>query len=138
MAPPLLARAGPDGRPRKMRLGPWLMPALRALAAARRLRGRWLDPFGHTEERRLERQLARDYETLIAKVLTGLAPDKHSLAVAIARTPEGIRGYGHVKLANLASARARWRELVERFDAPTGGVGPARPTIPIAAAEANA
>ena len=35
MAPPLLARRGPDGRPRKMRLGAWLMPAMRVLAAAR-------------------------------------------------------------------------------------------------------
>jgi indolepyruvate ferredoxin oxidoreductase len=115
MAPPLLARRGVDGRPRKMRLGSWLMPALRMLAPMRRIRGRWYDPFGHTEERKLERQLARDYETLIDEVLASLTADKHALAVAIAKVPENIRGYGHVKLANLASAKGRWRELLHRF-----------------------
>jgi indolepyruvate ferredoxin oxidoreductase len=135
MAPPLLARRGPDGRPRKMRLGSWLMPAMRVLAAARRARGSWLDPFGHTEERRLERQLAFDYEALIDEVLAGLSADKHALALAIARVPEGIRGYGHVKLANLASARARWREGLDRFHGREASAGAGR-TIPIVTAQA--
>jgi indolepyruvate ferredoxin oxidoreductase len=115
MAPPLLSRQGSDGRPRKMRLGAWLMPALKVLAPMRRLRGRWFDPFGHTEERQLERQLASDYETLIGEVLASLTADRHGLAVSIAKVPENIRGYGHVKLANLASAKGRWRELLDRY-----------------------
>jgi indolepyruvate ferredoxin oxidoreductase len=115
MAPPLLARRGADGKPRKMALrGTWLMPAMRALAALRRIRGRWYDPFGHTEERKLERQLARDYEALIDDTLASLNAERHAHALVIARVPETIRGYGHVKLANLATARARWRELRER------------------------
>jgi indolepyruvate ferredoxin oxidoreductase len=115
MAPPLLARRGADGRPRKMRLGAWLMPALRMLAPMRRVRGRWFDPFGHTEERKLERQLARDYEALIDEVLASLTADTHALAVVIAKVPENIRGYGHVRLANLGSAKGRWRDLLDRF-----------------------
>jgi indolepyruvate ferredoxin oxidoreductase len=130
MAPPLLARAGPDGRPRKMRLGPWLMPALRVLATMRRLRGTWLDPFGHTEERRLERQLARDYEALIGGVLPELSQDNLSLAVQLAELPQRIRGYGHVKLASVATARARERDLLDRL---RGQAVPATArTIPIA------
>jgi indolepyruvate ferredoxin oxidoreductase len=113
-----------------MRLGGWLMPALRLLAPMRRLRGRWFDPFGHTEERKLERQLSRDYETLIDEVLVSLTADKHALAVAIAKVPENIRGYGHVKLANLASARGRWRELFDRYH---GRAASASRTIPISA-----
>ena len=38
------------------------------------------------------------------------------IAVAIARVPHSIRGFGHVKLANLAIARARESELLHRFD----------------------
>jgi indolepyruvate ferredoxin oxidoreductase len=135
MAPPLLARRGADGRPRKMRLGPWLMPALRALAKVRRIRGRWFDPFGRTEERRLERQLARDYEALIEEVLASLTADQHALAVSIAKVPETIRGYGHVKLANLASAKGRWRELLERYH---GRTASSARTIPIATAQTRA
>jgi indolepyruvate ferredoxin oxidoreductase len=116
MAPPLLAPRDADGRPRKLRLGgAWLMPALRLLKSLRRLRGRGLDPFGHTEERRLERQLAHDYAAQIDELLPALSADNLALAVAIAKVPETIRGYGHVKLANLAAGRARWRELQDRW-----------------------
>ena len=116
MAPPLLARPGPDGRPRKMRLSArWLMPALRLLAKLRRIRGSAVDPFGHTAERKLERQLARDYAAIVGELLATLAPDNRALAVAIAKVPERIRGYGHVKLANVTTARAKWNELLERW-----------------------
>jgi indolepyruvate ferredoxin oxidoreductase len=132
MAPPLLARRGTDGRPRKMRFGAWLMPALRMLARVRRIRGRWFDPFGHSEERQLERQLARDYEALIDQLLPSLTASNHALAVAIAKVPETIRGYGHVKLANLASAKGRWRELQDRFH---GSTAASAKTIPITAVQ---
>jgi indolepyruvate ferredoxin oxidoreductase len=119
MAPPLLARRNDDGKPRKMALsGAWLMPAMRALAALRRIRGRWYDPFAHTAERQLERRLARDYAALIESLLPTLDTNNHALALSIAKVPEGIRGYGHVKLASLAAANARWRELGERWHAP--------------------
>ena len=117
-----------------MRLGTWLMPALRVLAKARRIRGRWFDPFGHAEERKLERQLASDYEALIGEVLSSLTTDKHALAVAIARVPENIRGYGHVKLANLASAKGRWRELLDHYH---GRPAASAKTIPIIAATSH-
>ena len=116
MAPPLLARPGPNGRPKKMKIGPWLMPALRVMAKFKGLRGTWADPFGHTEERKLERQLADDYETMLrTEILPMLAADKHALAQQIARVPERIRGYGHVKLGNLATGRAQWRVLLDKW-----------------------
>jgi indolepyruvate ferredoxin oxidoreductase len=126
MAPPLLARRGPDGKPRKMQFGPWMMGAMRLMAKARRLRGTWLDPFGHTEERRLERQLAREYEVLLRdQLLPNLNRANHAAAVALARLPERIRGYGHVKLANMATAKAQQKDLLTRFAA---GEAPAAPT----------
>src|SRR4051812_9577467 len=94
MAPPLLARPGPDGRPRKMKIGPWLMPAMRVLARARFVRGTWFDPFGRTRERRLERELADDYEAMLrTEILPRLDLERHGLAQQIARVPERIRGY---------------------------------------------
>jgi indolepyruvate ferredoxin oxidoreductase len=130
MAPPLLVRRGADGRPRKMRLGPWLMPVMRGLAAMRRLRGSALDPFGHTAERRLERQLVSDYEAMLVDLLPVLSAANHVLALDMARVPERIRGFGHVKLANVATARARWRELQDRLHGRTPPPGAAR-IIPI-------
>ncbi|HEV8311940.1 MAG TPA: indolepyruvate ferredoxin oxidoreductase family protein [Burkholderiaceae bacterium] len=115
MAPPLLAKPGPDGRIRKLTFGPWLMRVLKVLAPLRRLRGTPLDLFGHTAERRLERQLVRDYEALVDELLRGLTADKLELATKLARLPEGIRGYGHVKLANVASIKAQWTDWLQRY-----------------------
>jgi len=119
MAPPLVARPGRDGRVRKLEFGGWMWRGLKLLARGRRLRGSWLDPFGHTAERRLERELQRDYEALVAELIAGLDAQADAarlgLAVQLARAPERMRGYGHVKLANVASTRARMHELRERF-----------------------
>ena len=66
LAPPILARRDPaTGLPRKTSFGPWLMPAFRVLAKLKFLRGTALDPFGRTLERRTERQLIGDYETML-------------------------------------------------------------------------
>jgi len=137
MAPPLFARPGPDGRPRKMKIGPWLMPVLRGMARLRRVRGSMIDPFGHTHERKMERQLANDYESMLRdEILPMLDPDRHVLAQQIARVPERIRGYGHVKLANAATARAQWRELLDRWHGRGDGAkaSPVGKVIPISVA----
>jgi indolepyruvate ferredoxin oxidoreductase len=44
LAPPLLSRPGPDGRPRKRPFGPWVRVAIRVLARMKGLRGTPLDP----------------------------------------------------------------------------------------------
>jgi indolepyruvate ferredoxin oxidoreductase len=115
MAPPLMAKPGADGRAKKVELGSWTFKALKALAKFKGLRGGALDLFGKTEERRIERQLIRDYEALVDELLRGLSAEKLEIATKLARLPEGIRGYGHVKLANVATVRAQWKDLLDRF-----------------------
>ncbi len=112
MAPPVFGKRGSDGRPLKGRYGPWMAKALHYLARMKGLRGTALDVFGKSEERRTERQLIRDYEAIVDELLKGLSPGKHAQAVTIARVPERIRGFGHVKLANVVTARARWADLL--------------------------
>ena len=65
----------------------------------------------------MERQVIADYEARIAELIADLDADNHALAVEIAGLPEFIRGFGHVKEANLASVRRREVELVRRFHA---------------------
>jgi indolepyruvate ferredoxin oxidoreductase len=118
LAPPLLApRAKVTGEPRKMSFGPWMLTVFRLLTKLKFLRGTTLDPFGYTAERRTERQLVRDYETLLDELLAKLAPDNHHLAVGLASIPEKIRGFGHVKLRHLAAAKAEEMALLEQFRA---------------------
>jgi indolepyruvate ferredoxin oxidoreductase len=117
MAPPLLSRSKGDGQPpRKLRLGGWLMPLLRVLAHGKRLRGGALDLFGHTRERRLERELIQQYEARIDELVPQLRLETLALASEIVRLPLTMRGYGHVKIANVALARVREAELLHRLD----------------------
>ena len=102
-----------------MRFGPWMIGVFRALARLKFLRGTALDPFGYTAERRTERQLVRDYETLVHELMAGLAPDNHHIAVELAAIPEKIRGFGHVKMRHLKAAKADEAALLEQFRAGT-------------------
>jgi indolepyruvate ferredoxin oxidoreductase len=88
------------------------------LAKLKFLRGTPLDLFGRSEERKIERALITEYETLVEELMAGLNRDTHALAVEIARIPEEIRGFGHVKLANLAAARVNQEKLLQAFHAP--------------------
>jgi indolepyruvate ferredoxin oxidoreductase len=92
------------------------LPLLKMLSRLRGLRGTAFDPFGRTAERRLERELITDYESRIAQLLPLLDASRLELAVQVARVPLSMRGFGHVKQANVVLARAREAELLHRFD----------------------
>jgi indolepyruvate ferredoxin oxidoreductase len=87
------------------------------LAKFKFLRGTALDPFGRTIERRTERKLIADYETMLDEVLARLSPENHALAVGLAVIPEKIRGFGHVKQQHLVAAKADEAALLEQFRA---------------------
>jgi indolepyruvate ferredoxin oxidoreductase len=116
MAPPLLSRARDGERPRKIRLGGWMLPAMKLLARGRRLRGSALDVFGYTHERRMERALITEYRGRIESLLPALSAERLKVAAEIALLPLSMRGFGPVKQANVAAARAREAELLHRFD----------------------
>ena len=70
-----------------------------------------------TAERKLERALIADYESLIDELLPRLGAHNHTLAVELASIPEHIRGYGHVKERHLKAAKAKEAELIAAFRA---------------------
>ncbi len=116
MAPPVLAR--PDratGHVRKQNYGAWMGRLFPLLARMRVLRGTWLDVFGYTGERRTERRLIGEYEQTIERLLAGLTADNYQLAEEVAALPERIRGFGHVKIGNIARAKQCEAELLAAF-----------------------
>ncbi len=127
-APPLWVKPDPvTGAPVKRSYGRWMRHALGVLARLRGLRGTWLDPFGHTGERRLERQLIADYERTVAELERGLSAGNVALAAEVAAVPAAIRGYGHVKRKSIDAAKAREAELMNAFRQPVA------PAVPLAA-----
>jgi len=115
MAPPLIARPKNGQPPKKIALGPWMMTAMKWLAKGKALRGGPFDLFGYTEERRMERELLAQFERRIDELTANLSADRLAVATQIAALPLAMRGYGHVKLANVALTRVREAELLHRF-----------------------
>ncbi len=76
------------------------------LRRMRALRGTFLDPFGHSAERRIERELIDEYEALVDELLAGLTPETLTEAIRIAGLADQVRGYSHVKLGNVAAYRS--------------------------------
>jgi indolepyruvate ferredoxin oxidoreductase len=126
LAPPMLAKTNAQGELVKRPFGPWVRTAFGVLAKLKGLRGTALDPFGRTEERRTERALIGEYRACIDELLRGLTAERLALAVEIARIPEEIRGYGHVKARHLAAARAKWQALMARWRGQPAGNAVAR------------
>ncbi len=101
LAPPFFApRDARSGHARKIRLGPWADVLFAVLARLKFLRASAWDPFAHTRERRLERELRVDFERLAEEIVLHLRADNHALALRLASLPQQIRGFGHVKIAS--------------------------------------
>jgi indolepyruvate ferredoxin oxidoreductase len=55
------------------------------------------------------------HEALVDDILASLTADNLNTAVELARLPEKIRGYGHVKHANVVAVKKQWQALLDRF-----------------------
>jgi indolepyruvate ferredoxin oxidoreductase len=118
MAPPLLAARNPiTGHLIKKRFGPWMMRAFRLLASLKHLRGTRWDLFGRSDERRTEHRLIGEYIAVTEEIIQRLSHDNYATAVELAKIPERIRGYGHVKDANLVEAKRAEAQLLASFRA---------------------
>jgi indolepyruvate ferredoxin oxidoreductase len=108
--PPILRALG---RRRKVRFGSWFSVVFRLLYALRFLRGTTFDPFGHTTIRRTERKLPAEYRSYVEWTLEVLHPATYERAVRLARLPDMVRGYEHIKLANVERFRIQVAELLD-------------------------
>lgn len=86
-------------------------PLLRRLYAMRRLRGTRLDPFGRAEVRVVERALIHEYVAGVQSAMTVLRPDNAEAVLALIELPDMIRGYEHIKLANVEQFRIELSRL---------------------------
>jgi indolepyruvate ferredoxin oxidoreductase len=117
LSPPLLAKTGPDGRPKKMAFGGWMLDlAFPVLARLKGLRGGALDVFGMTAERKMERGLLADYEAGLSRLIFDLTAERLETAVRIAAIPQKIRGFGYVKEASIGPAKAEEKALWGRWE----------------------
>jgi indolepyruvate ferredoxin oxidoreductase len=132
LSPPGAARflRDPDtGLPRKLAVPMWAaLPALRLLAAARRLRGTPLDPFRGSADRRLAAGLLAAFEADVARVQAAAAAGRlagggggcggggarrYVAAAELLEAAAGVRGFGHVRERAAAEYGRRRAALLE-------------------------
>jgi len=117
LAPPLLSKTNDKGELVKQKFGPLMLTGFKVLSKLKFLRGTVLDIFGRTHERQMERALIEDYKNSMSLVLKQLNNENHAWALELARLPEQIKGFGHVKERNVKAARMQWSALMAKFNA---------------------
>jgi indolepyruvate ferredoxin oxidoreductase len=88
----------------------------KVLARLKVLRGTAFDPFAHTEERIQERAWIGQYQSFIQDSLSRLNQDNYQQLLKLAKIPENIKGYGHIKARRVAQAQNTWNQTMSEFN----------------------
>jgi indolepyruvate ferredoxin oxidoreductase len=67
----------------------------------------------------MERQLLIDYQKLLERLIAELTPQNYSVAVELAKLPQTIKGFGHIKERNVETARKLEADLIVKFKNPS-------------------
>ena len=111
-APSWWGRADANGRKPKVAVRGWLArPTLHVLAKLRVLRGTPLDLFRYTEDRKLAHTLRCRFEADFQALARHLDAMTFDAALALARLPASIKGFGPLKAAAARTALAHRDKL---------------------------
>jgi indolepyruvate ferredoxin oxidoreductase len=113
LKPPMLKSAGYD---KKIAIPEVAGRAMfEGLKRTKGMRGKALDPFGRTEERRIERQLIDDYRDLLTTLVAKLNADNYDQALSIAGLYDMVRGFDDIKLANVERYRTQLADALADY-----------------------
>ncbi|MCR2745634.1 indolepyruvate ferredoxin oxidoreductase family protein [Limnobacter parvus] len=106
--------AGHTDRPRKIKLGVWVRPVLKALAAIRGIRGTWIDPFKGTLERKNQTLLMNWFESWIELMHNNPSMVQHSKSVNHTLDLfNQVKGFGQVRIESFDKVRFEIQKSVE-------------------------
>ena len=112
LAPPLISKIGQDGRPIKREFGQWILVLFKMLASLKFLRNTAFDPFGYSNDRKLERSLIVKFEQDMKDFLFDLNGTNISLIKELLTLPQNVKGFGPVKEAAIKAVLRRRKELI--------------------------
>lgn len=115
LAPPIFAKHGRDGLPKKRVFSAWMFKAFGVLAKFKGLRGSVWDVFSYSAERKAERALLTQFNEDLDDFLRVLDADNIALITEIIALVEEVRGFGHVKEQAIAQYRVRRQQLLGRL-----------------------
>ena len=112
LAPPLISKVGQDGRPIKREFGQWILILFKMLASLKFLRNTAFDPFGYSNDRKLERSLIVKFEQDMKDFLFDLNGTNKSLIKELLTLPQNVKGFGPVKETAIKAVLRRRKELI--------------------------
>ena len=115
LAPPIFAKHGRDGLPKKRVFSAWMFKAFGVLAKFKGLRGSVWDVFSYSAERKAERALLAQFNEDLDDFFLVLDADNIALITEIIALVEEVRGFGHVKEQAIAQYRVRRQQLLGRL-----------------------
>jgi indolepyruvate ferredoxin oxidoreductase len=118
LAPPAFSPKNAKGQMIKRRFGPWMLKAFGVLAKFKFLRGTAIDVFGYSAERRMERGLITAFVQDLAFATERLNSVNFADINVFLALPMEIRGFGHVKHANVEKIKDQHASLAAKIMEP--------------------
>ena len=115
LAPPLISKKDKSGNLIKKEFGSWIFPIMKLLAKGKILRGTVFDIFGHTAERKLERNLATEFEKDINLCIYNFNDDIVDEIIERSSIPLEYKGFGHVKLKSIKESEEKISHLMSKI-----------------------
>jgi indolepyruvate ferredoxin oxidoreductase len=118
LAPPIFPFKDALGRPKKYKIGAWLLPIFSGLSKLKFLRGTKFDFFGYSEDRKLERQIRDEYIAMVDFCLEKDYIKNEGIILKLLNLPEKIKGFGPIKHRNFIEVKKEERLLLEALQKP--------------------
>ena len=116
LAPPLFSKPDPiTGQAQKREFGSWVLIVFKVLNKLKRLRHTPFNPFAYSDEFKVGQQDLKSYLEIIESTALKLNDCNYATAVELARLPEKLRGYGHVRAANREAYLRHRKTLLARL-----------------------
>ena len=109
----------PGSQNKKVIVGQWALPLLKALAKLKFLRGSLFDPFRFSTERKFERQLRVRFESVMDAAISNLNERNIAFVEELVQCFAKVKGYGHIKQRAWNSIRPRINELTRLIERST-------------------
>ena len=106
LAPPILGRKDSNGRPKKSVFGPRMMTVFSLLSRLKPLRFSPLNLFARHPDRRMELETLALYEADLDRIAANAGKENVADATQFAAWPDGIAGYGPVRVKTIEEAMA--------------------------------
>ena len=116
LAPPLISKAGKDGRSKKIEFGGYTIYVFKFLAWLKWLRGTKFDIFSYSKDRKLDLELISEYQQDLHFVKKINSDCDKELILELLNLPSSIKGFGGVRRKNYEAVSTQRKSLLKKLE----------------------